>query len=351
MTAPSVTLESRIKGAIFGVAVADALGGPVEFQRRGSFSPVTDYEANMNFGLPPGAWTDDTSMTLCLAQSLIAARAFDPVSQLQNYIAWQSRGYLSSVDRCFDIGNLTRITLSFWSRHIPPKPNSSTTTASTPTAAAAPTAEALASLQQDLNRSYKRSAFCGNGSLMRTVPIGLFFHSSPPSTIAAHAHAASELTHPHPANGEACAVYSILVASILSPPSPSSATTTIDKPALFAIFKSFVFTEDSLRTRFAPYSSIEDFSTRSVDQISSSGYVVHSLEAALWAFFTTDDWATGCLKVVNLGDDADTVAAIYGGLAGAYYGLEAIPARWRDGLLKSNVVAEIANDLSRVIVG
>ncbi|KAK6504864.1 hypothetical protein TWF481_006801 [Arthrobotrys musiformis] len=341
MSTSSVSLESRIKGAIVGVAVADALGGPVEFQRRGSFLKVTGFQANLNFNLPPGAWTDDTSMTLCLAQSLIDKKTFSAASQLQNYIAWFHTGYLSSTGHCFDIGNLTRQTLSFWNSHIPRKPVSSNQPNDLPSD------EALEKAQKDLNKSYARDVYCGNGSLMRTVPIGLFYYSSPQEDIVKFSHRASELTHPCSTNGEACAVYDVLVAFILS--TAESTGSIPSKQAVFEKFATLEFESKVLRDRFAVYTSLEDFAERDEELISSSGFVVHSLEAALWAFFTTEKWEDGALKVVNLGDDADTVGAIYGGLAGAYYGLEAIPEKWREELLQKDVVDGIAENLWKVI--
>ncbi|KAF3922169.1 hypothetical protein ABW21_db0203976 [Orbilia brochopaga] len=337
----AVSLESRIKGAITGVAVADAMGGPVEFRARGTFDTVRDYQYNPNFNLPPGAWTDDTSMTLCLAQSLITSRGFDPVSQLQNYIAWLKDGYLSSMDRCFDIGSLTRMTLGFWQRHIPPKSTSNNNT-NAPIISPAQ----LESLQSELNKTYSHTKYCGNGSLMRTVPIGLFYFNEPRETLAGYAHAASQLTHPYSTNSEACEIYCILVAAILS----HSGDAPITKQALFEILKSFPWKDPDLHRRFRVYNNVEDFARLDTAMISSSGYVVHSIEASLWAFFATNSWEHGCLAVVNLGDDADTVGAIYGGLAGAFYGLEAIPARWRENLVRKEVVGKVADDLSRVIV-
>ncbi|KAF3079025.1 hypothetical protein TWF706_003619 [Orbilia oligospora] len=313
----SINLESRIKGAIIGVAVADALGGP--------------------------AWTDDTSMTLCLAKSLIDTKSFSSASQLQNYIAWFHSGYLSSTGHCFDIGNLTRITLSFWSSHVPNKPVSSKATSDLPSE------EVIEELQKELNKSHAREVYCGNGSLMRTVPIGLFYYSSSEEDIVKYSHLASQLTHPYHTNGEACAVYSILVAYILST-GETSATTTPSKKAAFEKFKTFEFQSKVLKDRFAVYETLEDFGSREEKLISSSGFVVHSLEAALWAFFSTESWEEGALKVVNLGDDADTVGAIYGGLAGAYYGLEAIPETWRERLMQKDTVNEIAEGLWKVIV-
>ncbi|EPS45033.1 hypothetical protein H072_949 [Dactylellina haptotyla CBS 200.50] len=342
-TDASVTLESRIKGAIHGVAVGDALGGPVEFQRRGTFGKVTGYQMNMNFNLPPGCWTDDTSMTLCLAQSFITARTFSALDQLQNYIAWHKSGYLSVSDYCFDIGNLTLQTLGYWNSRLPRK---NTNESSSSHSDHGPISdEALATLQTNLNKNFKRSIFCGNGSLMRTVPIGLFYFSSSPEEITKYSHLASELTHPYPTNGEACAAYCILVAYTLS-----SSPNTPSKQDMFAKFKEFQFDDPTLKSRFETYDTLADIRDRPEKNISSSGYVVNSLEAALWAFFSTDSYQEGCIRVVNLGDDADTVGAIYGGLAGAYYGLDAIPADWKEGLVKKEVVGRIADELYQVII-
>ena len=111
----TITTSSRIRGSLYGVAVADALGGPVEFCRRGSFKPVTGYRYNNNFNLAPGTWTDDTSMTLCLAQSLVEKEGkFVIRDQIRKYKEWKGRGYMSATGKCFDIGNATRQALGIW---------------------------------------------------------------------------------------------------------------------------------------------------------------------------------------------------------------------------------------------
>lgn len=111
----NIPTASRIRGSLYGVAVADALGGPVEFHRRGSFPPVTGLRPNDNFNLPSGTWTDDTSMMLCLAQSLVDTKGeFVAQDQTRKYTAWYNEGYMSSVGYCFDIGNATRIALGIW---------------------------------------------------------------------------------------------------------------------------------------------------------------------------------------------------------------------------------------------
>lgn len=111
----SVPTASRIRGSLYGVAVADALGGPVEFHRRGSFPPVIGYRYNRNFDLAPGTWTDDTSMTLCLAQSLVERDGkFVIHDQIRKYVQWKEYGYMSATGRCFDIGNATKQALGIW---------------------------------------------------------------------------------------------------------------------------------------------------------------------------------------------------------------------------------------------
>ena len=109
------SIPSRIRGSLYGTAVVDALGGPVEFRRRGTFVPVTSYRFNANFGLKPGTWTDDTSMMLCLAKSLVdTGGRFVTHDQIRKYVNWYQNGYMSATGKCFDIGNATRQSLDIW---------------------------------------------------------------------------------------------------------------------------------------------------------------------------------------------------------------------------------------------
>lgn len=110
-----VSIPSRIRGSLYGTAVVDALGGPVEFHRRGTFAPVISYRFNATFGLKPGTWTDDTSTTLCLAQSLVDTDGqFEIHDQIKKYVQWYQNGYMSATGNCFDIGNATRQSLDIW---------------------------------------------------------------------------------------------------------------------------------------------------------------------------------------------------------------------------------------------
>jgi ADP-ribosyl-[dinitrogen reductase] hydrolase len=332
----SASLSSRIKGAIFGLAICDALGGPVEFKARGSFPKVTNMQANKTYHLPAGCFTDDTSMALCLAHALVDNNGQSKtIDQVQRYIAWWLTGDQSSTGTCFDIGISTEQTLESWNNGLRKeydglKPDS-------------PAAEdALASIQQRIIESFSDDCFCGNGSLMRVLPVSLVARSE--ADVVGLAAASSLPTHPHLRCVHACSLYSALAyralngaskdelairlgESVMDHHHPPARSNTSDTPL-----------EPVLRERLQRYRVRKDWQARSSDDIRSTGYVVDSLEAALWAFFNTDTFEDGAILAVNLGDDADTVGAIYGGLAGAYYGFEAVPEQWLQDLRRKDLL-------------
>ena len=323
MTTP-LSAASRIRGSLYGVAVCDALGGPVEFCWRGTFPPVTGLQYNPNFNLPPGCWTDDTSMTLCLAQSLIDNKGtFVPGDQVKNYVRWYEQGYMSSIGRCFDIGNATRTALSIWRKYLDSKGS----------------VEDVEGGQGAIDKSLKKKIQCGNGSLMRVSPIGLVFHKEPAKAIE-YAALSSQVTHPYPTNAEACKMYTMLIAAMFD---------NLSKSDLASMVAGWQFEDQDLQSRFGKYRDLGSWQEVGAEQISSSGYVVHSLEASLWAFFTTAAFEEGALKVVNLGDDADTVGAIYGGIAGAFYGVESVPQTWLEGLVAKSMVDAVVDGIVALI--
>lgn len=180
--------------------------------------------------------------------------------------------------------------------------------------------------------------FCGNGSLMRVSPIGLLFFNDLDLALR-NAALSSDVTHPYPRCAESCMIYTKMIVHAMN---------GMRKADLAKEIANTTIADTKLREKFEDYKTITDWAETSEDKIQSSGYVISTLEAALWAFFTTDTFKDGALKAVNLGDDADTVGAVYGGLAGAYYGMEAIPREWVDGLLKGSVIEEIAFGLFSV---
>jgi ADP-ribosyl-[dinitrogen reductase] hydrolase len=321
------TLSSRIRGSIFGLAVCDALGGPVEFKARGTFPLITDLEPNFNFSLPAGCFTDDTSMTLCLAQSLIDCQGFNTQDQVKKYIAWSRDGYMSSMPElgCFDIGIGTQAVLKAWQSHFKEhgygKPG--------PEAAKAVTEEG----QKLIDSFFKRDSYCGNGSLMRVIPIALAFHAAGMDEAARCAEESSRVTHPHSRCQEACGLHTQVAIKALH---------GYGKVDLAEVIATSTIKDNKLRERLGGYKNLDSWKQQAESNINSSGYIINTLEAGLWAFFTTDTFEDGAIRAVNLGHDADTVGAVYGGLAGAYYGLDAIPSR---GMRKKELLQQVCEGL------
>lgn len=282
----------RYQGCLMGLAVGDAVGTTVEFKRPGSFQPVTDMVGGGPFGLKPGEWTDDTSMALCLADSLITCKGFDARDQMDRYVRWWKEGYLSSNGTCFDIGGTVSQALRQYQKTGVPFSGSINVNAA------------------------------GNGSLMRLAPVPLFFASNPEKAISMCAES-SKTTHGVRSCLDACRYFGGLIVGAVNGASKEELLSSRYAP------------DEGLWGRIPLCSEIDEiacgtFKHKDPPQIVGSGYVVKSLEAALWAFYTSSTFEEGCLLAVNLGDDADTTAAIYGQIAGAYYGVDGIPGSWRE---------------------
>jgi ADP-ribosylglycohydrolase len=313
--ADSESLLSRYRGALLGLATGDAVGTTLEFKAPGTFTPVDGMFGGGPFHLHPGEWTDDTSMALCLAESLIQRQGFDAVDQLRRYLRWWHEGHLSSTGVCFDIGN---------------------------------------TVQQALERFERTGApFCGptepgtagNGSLMRLAPVPLAFAEDPEAAVDM-AGRSSRTTHGVPAAVDACRYFAGLLVGALQ-----------GRPR-----------DELLAPRFSPVPGLWErqplapevdavaagsFRTKEPPAIRGSGYVVDCLEAALWAFDRGQSFREGCLLAANLGDDADTTAAVFGQLAGAHWGEEGIPPEWLKRLARREVIEAMAqglHDLSRGLI-
>jgi ADP-ribosyl-[dinitrogen reductase] hydrolase len=285
---------ARYRGALLGLATGDAVGTTLEFHTPGTFRPIDDMVGGGPFKLEPGEWTDDTSMALCLAESLVERGGFDPVDQLERYLRWYHHGHLSSNGHCFDIGNTVRAALArFEKKHEP---------------WCGPT-EPLSA---------------GNGSIMRLAPIPLAYARKPKEALERAADS-SRTTHGATSAVDACRFLGALLVGALRGESKE----TLLGPAYSPVPGYWL--EHPLAPEIAEIAA-GSYKHRNPPQIQGTGYVARSLEAALWAFFHTDSFRDGCLKAVNLGEDADTTGAIYGQLAGAFYGEEGIPAGWREKL-------------------
>jgi ADP-ribosyl-[dinitrogen reductase] hydrolase len=303
------TIRDRYLGAMLGLAVGDALGTTLEFKTPGQFEPISDIVGGGPFQLEPGQWTDDTSMALCLSESLLACHGFDAVDQMRRYLRWVDEGHWSSTGRCFDAGITVRRALAAFRR--------------TGEGFSGPTDEYSA----------------GNGSLMRLAPVPLFFAADPEVAIRRSADS-SRTTHGAHAAVDACRYFSGLILGALQ---------GIQKKELLA---SGFTPVAGLWDREPLHPAVADvangsFYMKAPPAIRGTGYVVESLEAALWAFATTDSFVAGALAAVNLGDDADTTGAICGQLAGAYYGVDAIPERWRGVISMADEIQSLAEQLHR----
>ncbi len=288
---------------MLGLAAGDAVGTALELRSSGTFEPISDMTGGGPFGLKPGEWTDDTSMALCLAESLVACKGFDAADQMERYVRWWKDGYLSSNGRCFDIGMTVRAALA---RYLG-------------------TSEPLAG-STDSNAS-------GNGSLMRLAPAVLSCASNPDEAIARAAES-SRTTHASAQCIDSCRLFARYLLRALSGASKEA----IVAPAGLI---------DAAAPPHREVATIADgsFLRRDPPDIRGTGYVVSSLEAAMWAFHRGHDFREAILLAANLGDDADTTSAIAGQIAGAYWGENGIPQEWREKLAMRERISGLADGL------
>ena len=291
------------------MAVGDALGAPVEFMERDTFAPVDGYRRGGMFNLALGEYTDDTAMALCLAESLIDCNGFDPKDQLSRYLRWYQDGYMSATGRSIGCGR------TVWRALIRYQAEGCTECG---------------------NSRLKRGA--GNGSLMRVAPIALFY-ADEIKTAMAMAHKSSTTTHGLQVCADACRLFvGVLVGALHG----------VAKEVLLGRdYLTYLCSLDSAYTYDPRILQVMQgsYKTKTRDAISSRGYVVDTLEASLWAFYHTDNFNDGVRLAVNLGKDADTVGAIYGQLAGAYYGIEGIEKRYIDGVMGRERIEKMADTI------
>lgn len=296
---PAIGLRERYLGCLLGLACGDAVGTTVEFSARGSFAPLTDMVGGGPFGLRAGQWTDDTSMALCLAASLIYRRGFDARDQMSRYCNWREVGYMSSNGECFDIGMTVSAALTrFMTGHDP-----------------------------FAGDTGPRAA--GNGALMRLAPVPMLWRRHAQAT----RHYAAESTRTTHGAAEALDCSRLFAMQL--------------RAALMGAGKEAVLTPAMPPPASPKVAAIHarEYAGKREDAIVGSGYSVESLEAALWCFLHSDDYETAVLRAANLGDDADTTAAICGQLAGAFYGIDAIPPRWLERLTMREEIEAMADAL------
>lgn len=287
-------LQDRYTGCLLGLACGDAVGTTLEFSARETLSPITDMVGGGPFALAPGQWTDDTSMALCLAESLLSKNGFDARDQMARYLNWWHWGYWSATGQCFDIGTTVRQALMRFEE----------------------TGEPFAGSIDPKT--------AGNGSIMRLAPVILFYYPDQNSVTWA-AKQSSRTTHGAPEAIESCQLLAEVV---------SKALAVHKKDDVFSLSPE-QYCEPAIKDL-----ALGSFKHKHRDQIRGTGYSIASLEAALWCFWSTESFEAAVLQAANLGDDADTTAAIVGQIAGAFYSKQGIPPRW---LEKLHLVSEIEN--------
>lgn len=299
-------------GCLLGLAIGDALGAAVEFRSPGEFPPVTGYRGDGPHRIPAGAWTDDTSMALALADSMLSV-GWDLNDQAERYLKWYRSGEYSVTGRCFDIGMATRAALQRYERSADGR------TSGDPA-------------------SYSS----GNGSIMRLAPVPMAAADLLPSNIALLAKLAAESSLPTHASEEclsACRYMALILAGLIQG-EDRDVVLAPDWPPLEQLHQ--------LHPLHAEVEAIAAGSFRKLQppEIEGSGYVVKSLEAALWAIHDAADFRTAVLKAVNLGDDADTTGAVCGQLAGAYWGWQSVPSDLQEGLAQADMLLDFAQRLA-----
>ena len=295
---------SRARGALVGLAVGDAVGTTNEFKVAGTFKPITDMVGGGPFLLKPGQWTDDTSMALCIADSLLTMGHYDSFDVMERYQRWFSKGYRSSTDRCFDIGSQVRAAL-FDYEH-----------------------------EQRVPVTAERSNRAGNGAIMRLAPVVIagFEHREIREIVVTAGLSARETHYSVEAEAATEVFAALLVGALLgwAPEHIINVGWASTGPAF-----------DEMAARVIS----DDPAERASWESETSGYIVHGLRLAVHGLLDFPSFRDATLAIANMGGDSDTNAAIYGQLGGAFYGIEAIPASWRSTLHQGEEIDALARAL------
>lgn len=312
-------MDNKIKSGLFGLAIGDALGVPVEFKTRDYLrnNPVQDMLGFMCWNQPPGTFSDDSSLTFCTAESL--CKGYDIEAMATTFIKWMQEGFWGAHHKVFDIGGTTRYS--------------------------------LARVVKGESARFSGNFFeedNGNGSLMRILPLVFYLHKETDiEIIYKKVKEVSSITHAHFRSGFACFIYVVYCLEILDGKDKTESYKEMQKIiAVFLKDKKLNPIEIQLFDRVLK----DNIAEYAENEIHSSGYVLHSLEASLWCFLNSNSYEETVLKAVNLGGDTDTTGAISGGLAGIYYGIENIPKKWTEVLVRKNDIESLAEKLNKNLI-
>jgi len=306
--------ETQIRAALLGLAVGDALGVPVEFESRArrKLDPVVTMRAYGTHNQPAGTWSDDASLTFCLAESL--CRGYDLGDLSRRFINWYDHGYWTPHGHMFDVGITTR--------------------------------EAIQQLKANPNlvaagRTDEYSN--GNGALMRILPLAFYQSDASLHERFRIIREVSALTHGHIRSAVACLLYLEMAAHLQAGLAPAAAYALLRQEAPAQLYALNIPAQEADKFEIVLSGRLADLPQTAIN---SSGYVLHTLEAALWCLLRHETYAETVLAAVNLGDDTDTTGAVAGGLAGLYYGEAAIPAEWLQVLARRNDIEDLCHRMA-----
>lgn len=307
------------KNAVMGLVIGDALGMPVQFMDRSEIKkhPIEKMEGYGTYNMPPGTWSDDSSMAIATLVSLQEKNGIDYRDIMERFVSWTTKGEYTPAGEAFDQGNTCM--------------------------------EAIGRYM--ITKDYKTCGKTGerangNGALMRIMPVCLYAYEKvkgmewPVGQAVETIHQVSALTHNHLRSKMACGIYFFIVCNILE------GEGTLQERLQKGVDEAVKFYRGDIAnyvelTHYGRLFHLEEFAEVPEEEIKSTGYVVDSLEAAVWSLITTDSFETALLKAVNLGDDSDTVGAIAGGVGALYYGYEAIPESWLDSIIRKEWIEEL----------
>lgn len=311
-------MKSKIQSAFLGVAVGDALGVPFEFKSRESIknNPVTDMLGYGTYNLPPGTWSDDSSLTFCLAEAL--TQDFDLQKIANNFVQCYHNNFWTATGFVFDIGIATRQAIS-----------------------------RLAKGEKPEFSGGSAEADNGNGSLMRILSLVFYILDKPIVERFNVTRKVSSITHGHIRSVIACFYYLEFARQIIAGNEKYAIYNNLQTEVTDFLISQSVASDELKQFDRLLRGDIFQFTE---DQIQSGGYVLHTLEASIWCLITTNSYKEAVLKAVNLGYDTDTTAAVTGGLAGLLYGYECIPANWLEKIAQINDICDLAKRVSHGIL-
>lgn len=309
-------IQSKTLSGLLGLCVGDALGVPVEFTSRAERikSPVTSMQEYGTWDVPAGTWSDDSSLTFCLAECLCREFSLSYIANL--FCRWYNEAYWTPHGEVFDVGNTTYAAIMRLQQGISPLEAGGTSESSN-----------------------------GNGSLMRILPLAYCYKTLKFPELIERIHQVSCITHAHRRSQIACGIYISVAVNLLQEFEPQSAYFQ-GLQNVKAIYSTPEYTPE---LHYFETILSGEIANLPIDSINSGGYVIDTLEASLWCLLNSSSYAEAVLKAVNLGGDTDTTAAVTGGLAGIYYGVDNIPAAWINQIARKDDIINLAKRLEKTL--